>query len=212
MSIFGEQNFGVPQPGTVSPTETFQSASNLTTYTLSDVDFGTGGKIIIGMASAPVRTVSSWTADGETVTVRTHLSGTEVFCTIGTADVGTATSGDIVIQFSGECYRIQGLVWDVANVDLTTVSSNPTADQSWNLQFSTIAANGIAVAVAYDQDAGMTGVTNMGDYTESSVQESASMAGASKAFSSAQSNYDMNFDGTKHNDGSGSAGLAVPPS
>jgi hypothetical protein len=212
MPVFGTTNFGSggPLAGTVNQVATFTSQPNLSSHTMTGVSFGTGGKLVIAVAYGPNPSVTSWTAAGNTITTRTQLTGAEVGCAIGTVDVGGTTSGTIVVNLSGTSYRILGHVWDVSNVDLTTVSSNPTADKSWSLTYGTIAANGIAVAINYDQNGGTTGATNLDYDGETAVVESAAAGAASRAFTAAQSSYAFNFDGSRHSDGSGVAGLALP--
>ena len=213
MPVFGTQMFGSGGPlvGTIDHVTSFASGDTGTSWTFSGVDFGTGGKLIIGIATGPSTSVSSWTADGQTITTRTALAGSEVTVAIGTVDVSSSTSGAIVINTAGSAYRMLGHVWDVSNVDLTTVSSNPTADKSWTLSYGTISAGGVAVAVGYDQNGtGFTGATGLTYDGITAVTESAAAAGASKAFDSAQSDYAFNFDGSRHADGSGVGGLALP--
>ena len=218
MPVFGTTMFGSGGgPGTVSLADSFVSSSDEVEWTFSNVDFGTGGKLVIGFGAGyrTNQTIQSWTAAGQTITTRTQATNSENLIGIGTVDVGSTTSGTIVINVGAQLHRIGGFVWDVNNVDLTTVSSNPTANKSFSLTFGTIAASGIAVAMGYDQDAGITGVTTGLDYdgeVTTGAGENHGTAGASKAFSAAQSNLTHTFSGNAHNDGSGSAGLALPPS
>ena len=217
MPVFGTTMFGSGGgPGTVAKASTFMSASDEVEWTFSDVDFGTGGKLVIGFGAGyrTSQTIQSWTAAGQTITTRTQATNSENLIGIGTVDVGANTSGDLVINVGAQLHRIGGFVWNVSNVDLTTVSSNPTANKSFSLTFGTIAASGIAVAIGFDQDAGITGASNL-DYDGevlTGAGEGSGTGGASRAFSAAQSSYSFNFTGTAHNDGSGSAGLALPPS
>ena len=215
MPMFGSQwmaSAGVG-PGTVSAAGNFASGTDGATFSFSGVDLGTGGKLIVAFTAsyATSQVLSSWTAAGSTITTRTYADNSENIIYIGTVDVGANTSGTIAINLSASVNRCFGFVWDVDNVDLTTVSSNPTADKSFNLTFGTIAENGVAVAIAYDQNAGITGSSGLDYDGETSVIESGAAGGASKAFSAAQSNLAFSFSGTSHADGSGSAGLALPP-
>jgi hypothetical protein len=215
MPVFGTTNFGSggPGAGTVNKVGEFSSSSDEVTWTFTGVDFGTGGKLIVGFASGyrTSQTISSWTAAGTAITTRTQAQNSENLIGLGTVDVGSNTSGTIVIQVSSQLHRIDGFVWDVNNVDLTTVSSNPTANKSFSLTFGTIAANGIAVALGFDQDAGITGASGLDYDGEVSSGEGDGAGGASRAFTAAQSSYSFNFTGTAHHDGSGCAGLALPP-
>ena len=198
---------------TVSYVSTFSSGSDTATWSFSSVDFGTGGKLIIGFATGyrGSQTLSSWTAAGQTITTRTTADNNENLIVLGTVDVGANTSGTIAITLSASIARLFGFVWDVSsNTDLTTVSSNPTTDGNGNLTFGTIAAGGVAVAIGYDQDSSITGSSGLDYNAETSTIESAAAAAASKAFATAQSNLPFSFSGSLHSDGSGAAGLALP--
>jgi hypothetical protein len=215
MPVFGTQMFGSggADPGTVSVTDNFASGVDGTTFSFDSVDLGTGGKLIVAFTASYVtsQVLSSWTAAGTTITTRTYADNSENIIYIGTVDVGANTSGTIAITLSSSVNRCFGFVWDVANVDLTTVSSNPTANKSWNLTFGTIAANGVAVAIGYDQNSGITGSSGLDYDGETTSHDSGAAGGASKAFSAAQSDLAFSFTGSIHADGSGSAGLALPP-
>ena len=215
MPVFGTTMFGSGGgPGAVAKAGTFVTGSDLLTFTFSNVDFGTGGKLIVGFGCGyrTSQTIQSWTAAGQTITTRTEATNSENLLGLGTVDVGSTTSGTIQIVVDGQIHRMGGVVWDVSNVDLTTVSSNPTANKSFSLTFGTIAASGIAVALGFDQDAGITGANGLDYDGEVSSGEGEGTGFASKAFSAAQSSYSFNFTGSAHNDGSGCCGLALPPS
>lgn len=214
MPVFGTQMFGSggPLAGTVDQTDTFGNEAGTAAYTFTGVDFGTGGKLVIGFGAnyRSSQVLSSWTADGNTITTRTSALNSENIIYIGTVDVGSATSGTLVITINASIARLMGHVWDVSNVDLTNPDSTPTADKSWDLTYGTISATGIAVALGYDQDGGITGATGL-DYDGEATAGASGAGGASKAFATAESSYSFNFDGSRHADGSGVAGLSLPP-
>jgi hypothetical protein len=216
MPVFGTTNFGSGSGGpSITLADTFVSASDEVEWTFSGVDFGTGGQLVIGFGAGyrTSQTISSWSAAGTAITTRTQATNSENLIGIGTVDVGSNTSGTLVINVGAQLHRIGGFVWDVNNVDLSTVSSNPTANKSFSLTFGTIAANGIAVAIGYDQDAGITGASGL-DYAgevTTGAGEGHGTGGAHRLFTAAQSSYSFNFTGSAHHDGSGSAGLALPP-
>jgi hypothetical protein len=214
MPVFGTTMFGSggAGPGTVSEAGNFASGTDTDTWSFSSVDLGTGGKLVVAFAAGyrSSQTLSNWTAAGTEINTLTTATNSENIIYIGTVDVGANTSGTIAINLSASINRCMGFVWDVANVDLFNPDANPTADKSGNLTFGTIAANGLAVACGYDQDAGITGSSGLDYDGETSVIESAAAAGASKAFGAAQSDLAFSFSGSLHADGSGSAGLALP--
>ena len=215
MPVFGTQNFGSGGvgPGTVSVATNFGSGADTATWSFSSVDLGTGGKLIIGFACGyrGSQVLSSWTAAGTEINTLTAATNSENIIYMGTVDVGANTSGTIAITLDASINRCFGFVWDVANVDLFNPDANPTANKSFNLTFGTIAANGVAAAIGYDQDSGITGSSGLDYDGETSTIESAAAAGASKAFSAAQSDLSFSFSGSSHADGSGCAGLSLPP-
>lgn len=132
------------------------SNSDLTTYTFAALSFGAaaGNRLVIAGISgqnSSARTISSVTIGGVAATqLVTTINGASVFNRVAlyAALVPTGTTGDVVVTFSGSCFRAACAVWRATNVfSLTPVSTGSDTNDPSTANLSVV-AKGIAVGFA----------------------------------------------------------------
>lgn len=172
-----------------------KSATDLSTYTFSSVNFGTAsaarylicainGRTLDGTSSGSV--ISSVTIGGVSATINTQVQNSGNIVGIATALVPTGTSGDVVVVFAETMtnadialYSADGLTSATALDTGTSTASNGTATLD-------ITGGGVGVAIAKNDDGSLTatwtGLTE--DYDEADANTN-DISGASVALGSA---------------------------
>lgn len=163
MSMMAPMAFFAPPP-TVTYTGSAGDSSDLTTYNIS-VACGDGGDMVVATFAqgTSLRTISSWTLDGQTITAKAQEDdAAETTISIGTCSGVSSGTNTFSVTWSGSQLRCMVFVWKVENVDLVTMQQAISAD-ALSLSFSAFQSNSVVIAAVGTASTnvftGATGIT-----------------------------------------------------
>ncbi len=209
LSGFGAGAVSGPGEASASFVSENSSTSSLSQYTFAAQDLGDGGTLLIAVVGhSATGGLNSMTVDGNTATEQSGLNGAEANCYIMTVDVGSATSGDVVINVNS-WFRCGIQIVKLINGNMTKESDDPT-DKSFAASLNPVSAGSLVFHTAYDQNGGMTGHNDLGNYRKLTYAGTA-MAIAWSTYATAPGlPLNISFSGTSHPSGSGNAAASFP--
>ncbi len=168
---------GGASPPSISYVTSSSTSSAGDPQTFSGVSLGTataGKRIIVGWSSyVPSGTpqLDSATIDGNAATIACQVLGTNIMCGIIIANVGdSATSGDIVLNWSTSQQYTAISVWKVSGLTTTTAHATGTDTGTPASLTLNVPASGICAAFAATIDGSPTAPSSWVGLTSSGTQ------------------------------------------